>query len=88
MDRLAPTISPNPSNGNFVVDIPELQQDGSDVSVRVLDAQGKEVYRRFAILPAGPQQTRHRLPTVPAGVYQVVVAYEGQRHVSRLVIRR
>ena len=81
-----PVLSPNPGDGDFVLSIPELQFGGA-VGIRVSDSAGRLVYRRDMLLEAGPQQTRHRLPEVAAGIYQIQISYEGQQFVRRLIVR-
>ncbi|MEM9260117.1 MAG: PQQ-dependent sugar dehydrogenase [Bacteroidota bacterium] len=65
----APTLSPNPTEREFIASIPNLKQAGT-VSVRVVDLSGKTIYERLTQLSAGPQQLRYRLPKVPAGLYK------------------
>jgi len=81
-----PTLSPNPTSGAFMLDLPRLKTAGT-VSLHVLTEDGRVVYNRLRTLAAGPHQLAHVLPAVPAGLYQVVVRYEGASFALPLVVK-
>jgi hypothetical protein len=80
-----PRIYPNPIHRDFNISIPELQQAGT-VNVRVFSSSGKLVYQKMHIEDGGPIDGSYVLPDVPTGVYQVVITYDNQAFVRKLVV--
>jgi hypothetical protein len=68
-------IYPNPSNGDFTV------QAGKEVSARLLDAQGKQVW-------AGKAENGKINVSLPAGVYFLHTTVAGKTQITKVVIER
>lgn len=81
-----PRIFPNPVYRDFTVAIPELQQSGT-VNVRVFSAKGKLVYQKMHLEDGGPVAGNYALPEVPTGVYQVLITYDNETFVRKLVVQ-
>jgi len=69
-DNLNMNVYPNPNNGNFTIDL-ELKTDET-ASVKVLDANGKEVYSR-SVQGIEKHELKVKLKKPSAGVYVVIV---------------
>jgi glucose/arabinose dehydrogenase len=80
-----PRIFPNPAYRDFTVSIPELQQSGT-VNVRVFSFGGKLVYQKMHLEDGGPIEGNYVLPEVPSGVYQVLITYDKETFVRKLVV--
>ncbi|MEM6771624.1 MAG: PQQ-dependent sugar dehydrogenase, partial [Bacteroidota bacterium] len=81
-----PALSPNPAERNLLVKIPELQQRGT-VDISIFAADGRRVFRQTSTLEAGPQQISLELPSLPAGLYRAVMAYDQETFALPLTIR-
>ncbi|MEO0732082.1 MAG: PQQ-dependent sugar dehydrogenase [Bacteroidota bacterium] len=81
-----PTLSPNPAREEITLFIPELRKAGV-VKLRLVNSAGQTVFNRLRTEVAGPLTIRQPLPELPAGVYRVVVDYDGGRHSLSLVVR-
>ena len=77
------SISPNPSNGRFVMEFPALVS--SLLDIRVITATGNIVHEQTGIMMN--QQTRKTFTlNIPAGIYFLVVQSNGEQSVQKLVI--
>ena len=82
-DRLALSLSPNPTSGEVTVVLPAM---GDGAMLTVADATGREV-RRQSIAPAAEtSRLRLDLKGLPAGAYFVTVATPQGSHTEKLVI--
>lgn len=82
-----PTVSPNPTNGDLVISIPELQVNGP-VSLRLISSDGRVVYTRHRLLEAGPHNLSHILPELPTGIYQAVIGYDGKTFTRAVSVKQ
>ena len=82
-DRLALSLSPNPTSGEVTVLLPTL---GEGAVLTLADATGREVRRQT--LPPATEASRLRLDLkgLPAGAYFVTVVTPQGSHTERLVI--
>ncbi|WP_071596778.1 PQQ-dependent sugar dehydrogenase [Neolewinella persica] len=82
----APTITPNPTQRDLSITIPELQENGP-VNVQIFATDGRRVFEHVRLDEAGRHQYDYILPELPAGVYRVVVRFDGEAFQQNLVIR-
>jgi len=83
---LRPRLVPNPTAGDFSIIVPESQHAGP-VSVRVFSGDGKLIYEKKQGENGSQVRGNYVLPTVPAGVYQVLITYDNQNYLERLVVK-
>ena len=83
---MAPEITPNPARRDLRITIPELQENGA-VNVQIFATDGRRVFEHVRLDEAGRHQYNYILPALPAGVYRVVVRYDGEVFQQNLVIR-
>ncbi|NQV52552.1 MAG: PDZ domain-containing protein [Flavobacteriales bacterium] len=76
-------ISPNPSDGLFVID--GLPQSDDDVHITVLDANGGQVLEKSLKIGAEGLLTRIDLTDQASGIYFISVQQNGKGKVSRVV---
>ncbi len=79
-------IFPNPSAGDFVLDFTFPPTDGS-VSLRVFSLDGQQVFAEKRAGSPGQERLAYRLPTLPAGMYQVLVMHDNDVYSQRLVLK-
>jgi hypothetical protein len=79
-------LRPNPASEQTVVEF--SLKAATNLSLRVLDMQGKTVWQENVRYPAGPHTRTIPLNGVPAGVYAVVLETGKTRAAKTLVIRR
>jgi len=84
-EALGPVVSPNPARSDFSVRIPELQYNG-EVSVRLFSTDGRKVFHRTHQDIAGPLRHDYSIADLPAGVYQVLITYDEETFVRKLVV--
>jgi hypothetical protein len=82
----APEITPNPTQRDLTITIPELQESGP-VNVQLFATDGRRVFEHVRLDQAGRHQYDYILPELPAGVYRVLVRYDGEVFQQNLVIR-
>jgi len=72
------SLYPNPTRANFSILIPADEQL---LAVRILDVQGREMYRREAVA-----KPFHFSPEIPEGLYLVEIETTQSYEVIRLII--
>lgn len=82
----APEVTPNPALRDLRITIPELQENGP-VNVQVFATDGRRVFEHVRLDEAGRHTYDYVLPQLPAGVYRLVVRYDGEVFQQNLVIR-
>lgn len=82
----APEITPNPTKRDLSITIPELQENGA-VNVQLFATDGRRVFEHVRLDEAGRHQYNYVLPELPAGVYRLIVRYDGEVFQQNLVIR-
>ena len=76
------SIYPNPSNGNFIVSLSNISEQ---VSVQVLDMQGRLIYSQIEGLKVGKENVIS-LENVERGVYLISVSSNKGRYTQSIVI--
>ncbi len=77
-------VFPNPNEGSFLLNFDPKK--GGDVTILLLDAQGKEQYRSAKSIPSGQSYESLKLDLTP-GIYHLQVVYEGNTYHEKVVIR-
>jgi hypothetical protein len=78
------TAYPNPSNGEFTLDI---RMPGiAEVSFQIMDLTGKRVYDRYLGNVSGTLTETVSIPDVSSGVYGLAIEIDNRRYFKRLVI--
>ena len=75
------SIYPNPSNGNFTIEIPESEQ-GSDYDLKVFNVQGKLVNQQTVVAGLNSIETRSVLP----GCYTLLIVNADKVFTKKLII--
>ncbi len=78
------TVSPNPSNGMFVLELDENVNSNQTVAIEVYNTQGKKVYERTE---NGGLRFEINLTELPSGIYQLAVLSADQKLTEKLVIQ-
>jgi hypothetical protein len=70
-EKLNLEVYPNPSEGTFTLSL----VNGKDrtIQIRISNANGKAVFSREQVLPAGAQSLKVNLSTQPDGVYSLII---------------
>ena len=76
------SIYPNPSNGNFIVSLSNISEQ---VSVQVVDMQGRLIYSQIEGLKVGKENVIS-LDNVERGVYLISVSSNKGRYTQSIVI--
>jgi hypothetical protein len=72
-------ISPNPSTGKFIIDVPN---DIPPYGVTISDFSGRAIYTT-----AGKGQTQVDLSFVQKGIYLIVIDVDGKRETRKIVLK-
>jgi len=80
------TLSPNPTNGKFIIELPGTERQQL-VSVNVYDAAGRQVYERFRIVNGDRSRLVQQLPEVAAGLYRVLIEINGTSFTKSLIVK-
>lgn len=84
MDEIQMALYPNPSNGNFTLEL-NLQQDDTAL-IEILDITGKSIYQQQLQVAAGMNQLPVSLNQIAAGTYLLRLKTSTKNHVVRLII--
>ena len=76
------SVYPNPSNGNFIVSLSNISEQ---ISVQVVDMQGRLIYSKIEGLKAGKENVIS-LDNVERGVYLISVSSDKGRYTQSIVI--
>lgn len=76
------SVYPNPSNGNFIISLGNINEQ---VSVQVVDVQGRVVYSQVEGLKVG-KENAISLDNVERGVYLISVSSDQGRYTQSIVI--
>ena len=74
---------PNPSNGNFTVDI--NANDVGNVSLNVYSLMGEKVFGQTSTI-SSPTQLSVNLSSQPAGLYFLEIRNENSKAVKKIII--
>ena len=74
-------VCPNPSDGNFQVNLGELSAEGA--LIEVIDMAGVVIYKEYATSTI----ISVNLKGITAGVYFVRVCADGKNAVAKLIVR-
>ena len=78
-------ITPNPSNGVFVVSYGLSQK--SKVELQILDAAGKRIYKRKFQDAAGTTEHQISLKNISDGMYTLQIKTGAEIHTERLIVK-
>jgi len=78
-------ISPNPSNGHFVLSIPDLE--GSDLTAKIFSMDGKLVYNTELSSSKANSSLKIGNESMSAGVYQLTLEFAGKKLTEKLIVR-
>lgn len=81
-----PTLSPNPTNGEFIVELPGTERQ-QIVNISVYDATGRQVYERLRIVNGDRRRLVQQLPEVAAGLYRVLIEVDGTSFTKSLIVK-
>ena len=77
-------IYPNPNNGNFNIELTDVS--GNDVSVTIIDAQGRTVYNKEIGQVSGSALETISLNDAGAGMYLIQLNIDGVTQIARITI--
>jgi hypothetical protein len=78
---------PNPAQGQTTIRL-QLPQAAKDVSLRIIDTQGKTVFtQNLKSLPAGQQQIPVDISQLAAGTYFYTIIADGQTAAATMVVK-
>ena len=79
-------VYPNPSRGQFVVELHIAEKISADAKIQLLDMTGKTVYTGNAVMNNGSIQKTITAPSILAnGIYMVRVIVHAQAYKTQLV---
>ncbi len=78
-------ITPNPSNGIFIVSYGLSQK--SKVELEIIDASGKRIYRRKFVDSAGITEHEINLKNISDGMYTLQIETDTEIHTERLILK-
>ena len=84
MNESAVMVYPNPSTGNFNVELQDVNNE--EVSIQVYDIQGKQILVRNLGVVNGTQVDNIEMTEVSSGVYFMNVTIGEQKEVLRLIV--
>lgn len=79
-------LHPYPNPADYVTNLPLVVQRAGDYRLEVLDLTGRVVRSRTETLLTGPQEIVVGVDGLPAGVYTLRVAFDGQRVAARRLV--
>ncbi|MDG1135514.1 MAG: T9SS type A sorting domain-containing protein [Bacteroidales bacterium] len=79
------SLYPNPSNGNFSLNI--IANESSSYSIRVIDISGKVVYDNIIDLKTGNNSTNIVIDNISSGSYNLVISDKDYNISKRLLIK-
>ena len=77
-------VYPNPSNGNFTVQLPDLLN--IKVEIKIIDALGKIVLIKDVVTNVEDQEEKIDLSDVSSGIYFIQMMYDGVVNTGSIVI--
>lgn len=78
-------IYPNPNNGNFNVELTDV--NGNNVSINIIDAQGRTVYNKELGQVSGSALETISLNETGAGIYLIQLNIDGKVQMARITIQ-
>lgn len=79
-------VFPNPNDGKFVVSI-RTAEDANDLTLTVVDLQGREVFRRAYPQPGRVLRAEMRLEGLSRGSYFIRLQADGHSATRKMIIR-
>ena len=77
-------VYPNPNNGNFNIELSDIT--ANDVSVRIIDTQGRTVFNKDFGNVSGSAKETVSLEGTGAGVYLIQLNIDGAIQMARITI--